>query len=107
MSEKYGFTENQSHAIVEMKLGKLAGLEKIEIQNEKKELLELIDSLNAILADILSELLKRLNHLVSVYGDERRTEIVNIEAAPKEEKEEQTPKLSLKDAFDKKGNFLH
>ena len=33
LSEKYGFTSNQAHAIVEMKLGKLAGLEKIEISS--------------------------------------------------------------------------
>ena len=87
LSEKYGFTSNQSHAIVEMKLGKLAGLEKIEIQNEKKELLNQIDSLNLILNDILSELLKRLDVIVKNYGDARRTEITNIESAQKEEKE--------------------
>ena len=33
--DKYQFTENQATAIIDMKLGKLAGLEKIEIQNEK------------------------------------------------------------------------
>ena len=84
---KYNFTELQANAIVDMKLGKLAGLEKIEIQNEKKELLELIDSLNVILNDTQAELLKRLDKLVEVYGDERRTEITHIEENTKEEKE--------------------
>ena len=87
LTEKYNFTSNQAHAIVEMKLGKLAGLEKIEIQNEKKDLLAQIEELNLILQDIHTELRKRLAKLVSVYGDERRTEITNIETSTKEEKE--------------------
>lgn len=84
---KYNFTESQATAIVDMKLGKLAGLEKIEIQNEKKELLALIENLNLILQDTQTELLKRLNKLVEIYGDERRTEITNISESTKEEKE--------------------
>ena len=84
---KYNFTESQATAIVDMKLGKLAGLEKIEILNEKKELLALIENLNLILQDTQTELLKRLNKLVEIYGDERRTEITNISESTKEEKE--------------------
>ena len=87
LSEKYGFTENQSAAIVDMKLGKLAGLEKIEIQNERKDLLSLIENLNLILKDTQSELLKRLNKLVDIYGDDRRTEITQITEPTKEDKE--------------------
>lgn len=87
LSEKYGFTENQSTAIVDMKLGKLAGLEKIEIQNERKDLLSLIENLNLILKDTQSELLKRLNKLVDIYGDDRRTEITQITEPTKEDKE--------------------
>ena len=87
LSEKYGFTSNQAHAIVEMKLGKLAGLEKIEIQNEKKDLLAQIDALNLILEDTVKELRKRLVSLVAVYGDERKTEITHINESNKEEKE--------------------
>lgn len=87
LSEKYGFTSNQAHAIVEMKLGKLAGLEKIEIQNEKKDLLAQIDALNLILEDTVKELRKRLTTLVATYGDERKTEITHIAETNKEEKE--------------------
>lgn len=83
----YGFTEPQAKAIVDMRLGKLAGLEKIEIQNEKAELLSAIEQYNLILSDIITELRKRLEKLVSVYGDERRTEITQIAEATKEEKE--------------------
>ena len=84
---QYNFTESQAAAIVDMKLGKLAGLEKIEIQNDKKELIELIENLNLILQDTQTELLKRLDKIVEIYGDDRRTEITHINDASKEEKE--------------------
>lgn len=86
---KYNFSENQASAIVNMKLGSLAGLEKIELQNEKKELINQIKDYNNILSsqsrrfEIIKE---RLTELVKKYGDARRTELLNIEV-PKEEKE--------------------
>ena len=86
LTQKYGFTESQASAIVDMKLGRLAGLEKIEIQNERKELLNQIDSLNAILADIQTELRKRLGQIVATFGDARRTEITHLEDKTSEEK---------------------
>ena len=85
--KQYNFTENQANAIVEMKLGKLAGLEKIEINKEKQELISQIEALTLILQDVQSELIKRLKYLVSIYGDERRTEITQISDSTKEEKE--------------------
>ena len=47
--QKYGFTDNQAKAIVDMKLGKLAGLERIELQNEKAELDNLVEELDALI----------------------------------------------------------
>ena len=84
---KYQFSENQAKAIVDMKLGRLAGLEKIELQTEQAELNQTIIDLNAILANPIKELQVRLNKLVSVYGDDRRTEITQISESTKEEKE--------------------
>ena len=84
---QYNFTENQANAIVEMKLGKLAGLEKIEINQEKQDLLAQIKAFNLILQDVQTELIKRLKQLVNIYGDDRRTEITQIADATKEEKE--------------------
>lgn len=83
----YNFTENQAKAIVDMKLGRLAGLERIELQNEKADLEKELEKLNAILTNPQNELRVRLNNLVKVYGDERRTEITNISESTKEEKE--------------------
>lgn len=86
LQDKYNFSEEQAKAIVDMKLGKLAGLERIEIENDKKDLLSQIEGYNAILADVKAELRKRLQALVTRYGDARRTEITQI-AETKEEKE--------------------
>ena len=87
LMEKYSFTEPQAKAIVDMKLGKLAGLERIEIENEKKELVQLIDGLETILASLLGELRFRLSELVKKYGDARRTELCQVADTTKEEKE--------------------
>ena len=88
LMKKYGFNEEQAKAITDMKLGKLAGLERLEIENEKAELLNTINNLNAILNDLVSELKKRLDAIVKKYGDDRRTELTQIEETKsKEEKE--------------------
>ena len=87
--EKYKLTENQAKAILDMKLSKLAKLEKVELENEKKELLTKQDELNNLLQNKdlqLKEIRKRLDAIVKKYGDERRTELIQIEI-PKEEKE--------------------
>lgn len=87
--EKYKLTENQAKAILDMKLSKLAKLEKVELENEKKELLKKQDELNNLLQNKdlqLKEIRKRLDAIVKKYGDERRTELTQIEI-PKEEKE--------------------
>ncbi len=88
LAETYGFNEEQAKAITDMRLGKLAGLERIEIENEKAELENTIKELNAILADLPTELRKRLAEIVKKYGDARRTELAQIdEPKGKEEKE--------------------
>ena len=82
----YKFTEPQAKAIVDMKLGKLAGLEKMEIMEEKAELKNTILELEAIISNPISELRTRLENIVKIYGDERRTELTQV-ALTKEEKE--------------------
>lgn len=87
--EKYKLTENQAKAILDMKLSKLAKLEKVELINEKLELLEIITNLQALLANKdmqLATIKQRLETIVKKYGDARRTELAQIEI-PKEEKE--------------------
>lgn len=88
---KYRFTERQAKAIVEMRLGQLAGLEKIELNDEYQELKENIENINNVLAsqprryEILRE---RLANLIKNFGDARRTELTNISTKPEDIKRE-------------------
>lgn len=86
LQNKYGFSEAQAKAILDMKLAKLAKLEKIELIQEKQELEELLIKLKAVCEDPLPALRGHLKTLVDKYGDERRTELAQIEIT-KEEKE--------------------
>lgn len=87
--EKYKFSEAQAKAILDMKLAKLANLEKVELQNEKAELEKTIKDLTALIGNEelqKTELKSRLAAIVKKYGDNRRTELAQIEIT-KEEKE--------------------
>ena len=86
---KYKFTEPQAKSIVAMRLGSLAKLEGIELNNERTKLIETIKELNKILSsdkEQLNIILNRLDELVKKYGDKRRTELAQIELS-KEDKE--------------------
>lgn len=88
----YKMNEIQAKSVLDMKLAKLAKLEKIEIQKEKEELLNSIDKLNHFLItreEQITELKNRLNTIVRKYGDDRRTELTQIDVS-KEDKEIQT-----------------
>ena len=89
---KYAFTENQAKAIVDMKLGKLAGLEKIELQNEQAELFKTIEDLKDLISSEQKQklvLMERLSNFVKKYGDTRKTQVTHIDIKP-EEKEIET-----------------
>ena len=80
--EKYNFTENQAKAILAMRLSSLTKLDSIELNEEKEELIDKIDRIVLTLdsEDELKHIIKRrLGKLVEKYGDERKTEITNIE----------------------------
>ena len=82
----YNFSMAQAEAIVNMKLGKLAGLEKIELQNEKASLEQDITNCMEIITNPVNELRALLKTLVSQYGDARRTELMQLV----EDKEDET-----------------
>ena len=83
---KYSLSEAQAKAILDMKLAKLAKLEKIEIENEKAELETELARLNTILANPVPELENIFKSLKKAYGDARRSTITQV-ATTKEEKE--------------------
>ena len=86
LMEKYNLSEIQAKAILDMKLSRLARLEKVEIQNEQNE--KILESMR--LEDILKipapELKKIFTTIKTTYGDARRTTITQV-AISKEEKE--------------------
>lgn len=85
--KEFGFSEIQAKAIIDMKLGKLSRLGLEEIDADISELQQDIDHFNRILENLTGELCTRLNQLVVKYGDERRTELTQVEeATTKEEK---------------------
>ena len=90
--KEYKFTESQAKAIIDMKLGKLASLEKVELNEEKAELDKSVIELSHLIEsreDQEKTVRERLESIVKKYGDERRTELDHIEIKP-EEKEIET-----------------
>ena len=90
--KEYKFTEPQAKSIVSMRLGSLAKLEKIELNEERTELNKTIEEINKVLGsknEQINIILNRLDTIVKKYGDKRRTEITQIEIS-KEDKEIET-----------------
>ncbi len=76
---KFGLTDIQAKAILDMRLQRLTGLEREKIISEHDELVKLIKKLKGILADpqkVLDIIVEELDDVKKRYGDERRTEIV-------------------------------
>jgi len=79
LMERFGLSDIQSRAIVEMRLRQLTGLEQEKLRSEYKEVMELIDYLKSVLAsiDLQMKIIKEeLLEIKEKYGDKRRTEIV-------------------------------
>lgn len=78
LSVKYGFTPEQSKAILDLRLQRLTGLEQEKIRAELDEIKILIGQLQAILSDnklLREEVRKELEEIKLNYGDERKTSI--------------------------------
>jgi len=80
--EKFNLSSIQAKAILAMQLRRLTGLEREAIENELRELAELIAKLEAILADekeVLRIIKEELLEMREKYGDARRSKMVNHE----------------------------
>ena len=93
--ERFGLSDQQAQAIVDMRLRALTGLERGKIEAEHQELLKTIENLTAILGDrklLLGVIRKEMNEISDKYGDDRRTridadadaEILDEDLVPKE-----------------------
>ena len=77
--ERFGLTDAQSRAIVDMRLRQLTGLEQDKLREEYKALMELIAYYNRILSDdsVCMQVVKdELIEIKEKYGDDRKTEII-------------------------------
>ena len=78
LMSRFGLTETQSQAILEMRLRRLTGLERDKIESELADLLKEIEELRLILASeekVLNIIKEEMTEIKNKYGDERRTKI--------------------------------
>ncbi|KKT75434.1 MAG: gyrase subunit A protein [Parcubacteria group bacterium GW2011_GWB1_44_7] len=83
LKKEFKFSDLQATAILEMKLQKLAGLERQKIEDELKAVIELIKNLKELLGSpkkILDVIKNELKEISEKYGDDRLTKIVKHEA---------------------------
>ena len=81
LQDRFGLSEAQSTAIVQMQLGRLSGLERDKIEAEYSQLSAKIEEYRGILADenkVLEIIKEDLIAIKNKYGDERRTEIAMV-----------------------------
>ena len=96
LMERFGLTDIQAQAILDMRLKTLSGLQREKIEEEYKQLMELIERLRAILNSeklVFDIIKKELIEIRDKFGDERKTKIVAAEGEIDVEdliKEEQT-----------------
>jgi DNA gyrase subunit A len=80
LMEKFGLSDIQARAILDMTLRRLTGLERDKIKEEYAELMKTIEYLKSVLADegLRMQIIKdELAEMLDKYGDERRTTIVH------------------------------
>ncbi|PIT93377.1 MAG: DNA gyrase subunit A [Candidatus Harrisonbacteria bacterium CG10_big_fil_rev_8_21_14_0_10_38_8] len=80
LMKKFKLTEIQSNAILDMRLSALAALERQRVEDELKEKMKLIASLEALLKSakkILSLIVEELKEIKEKYGDARKTKVVS------------------------------
>lgn len=80
--ERFGFSDIQAQAILDMRLARLQGLEREKIEKEYAELMEKIAYFKAILSDealLMGVIKEELQEIREKYGDNRRSKIVAAE----------------------------
>ena len=87
LMQTYNLSETQSKAILDMKLSRLAKLEKLEIKKEKDKLTTELERLMLILSNPIPELNAVFNMIKTKFGDKRLTTITQVNTLSKEEKE--------------------
>ncbi len=87
-ASKLRFTERQASAILDLRLAKLIGLEILQLKQEYEDLLKEIEEFEKILSDknaMRKVIIKDLERIKKEYGFERKTQIIDADAAVFEE----------------------
>ena len=90
LMERFGFTDVQAQAILDLRLQRLTGLEIEALRKEYADILKLIDTLEGILKSekkLIAVIKKELREIADQFGDDRRTQII------REEPEEALPEV--------------
>lgn len=98
LQEKFLLDEEQTKAILEMKLARLAHLEVEKLEKEKTDLETKLKHIEAILNDktlLKKEIEKGLRNVADKFGDARRTVILNIEGEDEDTVEKKATQISL------------
>ena len=77
LSERFGLSDKQSQHVVDMRLGRLSGLEREKLNAEHRDLTEKIDYFNRLLSEdsLMRQIMKEeLQNISNKYGDDRRSE---------------------------------
>lgn len=88
LQKNFNLSEIQAKAILEIKLARLAHLEVEKYEKEKAELESTIERINKILSDkelFDQQLINGWTEVMSKYGDERRTKIMNLKSTDEDE----------------------
>ena len=92
--DRFGFTDVQAQAILDLRLQRLTGLEIEALRKEYADVLKLIDTLEGILKSekkLLNVIKKELREIADQFGDERRTQLLREESDDTEPVEEDAP----------------
>lgn len=79
--DRYKFTSLQADTILDMKLSRLTKIDGVEIKGKQEKIGQKLKELEGILSDdnlLKQELIKKIEYMKKNYGDERRTEILDL-----------------------------
>lgn len=106
--EKYNLTEEQTKAILNLKLQKLMKLEGVKIEKDLEKQRAEAEKLNELITNkekFDSSFIAELNRIKDKYGDERRTRIINLDFTSEDENAEPIEKKELLIHFTNLGNL--
>lgn len=107
-NEKYELNEEQTKAILNLKLQKLMKLEAIKIKKQLNEQRAEAENLNQLINDkdqFNNSFIQELDRIANKYGDERRTKVINLDFKSSEEDAEPIEKKELLIYYTNLGNI--